>query len=201
VTASDIFSDAKTLIAGAKEDFAELNAGLAAFSKEAQYTFTADYDEKAGTDSHKVKLVSRFPERLSRLTAHIAGDLRVALDQAGYACAQAHGKVKPREFEATLRRLPSTATDSDFANTRPTPSGSSLLASAEWAARSTVGNPCATATATLSRSNPQPTRGKCNTVPQLLPPRSRVARYDGLKRCFRCLSVYAQQIPSRLNLP
>ncbi len=93
----DIFAGPKSLLAGANEDINEREGQIRAFFDPEPYTLVIEHNRKTGFDTHKIKLTKKFPEKLSRLAAHIVADLRSVLDQAGFACATASGNTRLKQ--------------------------------------------------------------------------------------------------------
>ena len=88
---ADIFSSARLLISGAREDIFKIDRQIEVFFHSKPYAQVIDRDREAGIDIHKLKMIKKLPALLGRDVSRIASDLRSALDQTGFACAKAAG--------------------------------------------------------------------------------------------------------------
>jgi hypothetical protein len=91
---SEIFSSARLLIQGAREDIKNLDAEFERFFNSDPYTQAVERDPQTGHDIYKLKMTRQMPVMSSRNVARIATELRSALDQAGFAVALASGNTR-----------------------------------------------------------------------------------------------------------
>ena len=83
-------------LARAKTKLATLVKRGELFSSKKPYAFVTEDDRQAGHTIHKVIITRKLPQGTQDIAWEIVEELRSALDQIGYACAVADGKVAPK---------------------------------------------------------------------------------------------------------
>jgi hypothetical protein len=87
---SDAFASSKSKLAWAKENLLpDLDKRIREFHNLDPYAQVVEPDTQPGWEVHKIKLVRPFPEAFGNLVGDLVGNLREALDTAGYAIALA----------------------------------------------------------------------------------------------------------------
>ena len=91
----DLFHSPKRRLAGAKEHFGDVKAGLEAFIAEKPYARVIERNAR-GLEEHKVKLTNDIPDRITDFAYDTIEDLRSSLDQTVYSVGMAcHSTIKP----------------------------------------------------------------------------------------------------------
>ncbi|MDP2294709.1 MAG: hypothetical protein Q8M24_04515 [Pseudolabrys sp.] len=107
----DYFSDPRRRLARAKENIANLNAGIRAFTSKNPYSNIIDVDPQTQNKIHKVVLTDPIPDELFDLADEIVEALRSVLDKIGFAAASTLGATK---LNSTY--FPIADTDDDLKN-------------------------------------------------------------------------------------
>ncbi|MBH0239442.1 hypothetical protein [Methylobrevis albus] len=91
-----LFQSARIRISRARELKDEIDRDTNLFFATQTYEYIKKKNIESGNYEHRAVLKQRFPDRLSAISADAVGNLRSALDQAGYASAVASGKENPK---------------------------------------------------------------------------------------------------------
>ena len=92
----DPFASPKRRLTRAKAKFKTfINRGKV-FASKNPYALVTEADPESGLEFYKFKITKKLPLGMQDLAWEIVEELRSALDQTGYACAVASGKVAPK---------------------------------------------------------------------------------------------------------
>jgi hypothetical protein len=87
----DVLQSAKNCLKHAQRHVDSLDVQLGAFFDTNPFQEIKEFDPNSQTDIYKLKLRTKLPDVLSSIAFDAVGNLRAALDQAGYAVAVAVG--------------------------------------------------------------------------------------------------------------
>lgn len=93
---ANAFESPKRLIRRANSKHAEARRMLLSFFEDKPWADVREPNTDGTLITHKIKFTKEFPEELEHLVFEIAGSLRAALDQAGYAAAVVNGTANPK---------------------------------------------------------------------------------------------------------
>ncbi|GBF25366.1 hypothetical protein MnTg02_00397 [bacterium MnTg02] len=93
---TDPFYSPKRRVRRAKKHFGDLAVEIDAFCKSDPCADVVELDDDGLQRMHKFKLIKPLPESLADITVDALGNMRSALDQAGYVTAVASGCADPK---------------------------------------------------------------------------------------------------------
>jgi len=93
----DPLESSRRMIAQARKHILDLDKQIKIFNEAVPETVTAEADPQIEhKQPYHIKFAKVVPSSLAETVSDIAGNLRAALDQAGYAVAVASGKAVPK---------------------------------------------------------------------------------------------------------
>src|ERR1700733_11477655 len=92
----DPFASPKHRLTRAKKKLQTLIKRGHAFTAKRPHAFIAEPDHQAGIETYKFKITKSLPLGVRDLAWEIVEETRSSLDQLGYACAVAGGKISPK---------------------------------------------------------------------------------------------------------